>query len=175
LEDSEEQDTRRRKAKQAAAKTVSIRKPTAEDLFHQQSLDLVDDDNPAKNQKLQALTRDAEPTAQLVIAYKVGNRLSLDPAGLEPFDPREELHLWEARGRQLTRRILSNEVTVSHYGCVAHYLARPAPAGWTKNGMLRFHRIVFVRPDGVSLPEEYPLTVDDSLGLLFSRGEEDCS
>ena len=172
LDASREGQTRQLRAKQAAAKAVSIRRPTAEDLFAHQSLDLADDDNPAKNQKLQALTRDTEPTVQFIVAYGWGGGLFLDPKGVEPLDLDQEVHLWEERGRELTRRLLMNEVTVSHRGCVAHYLSRPAPAGWAENGMLRFHRVAFVDPGGGSLPGEYPFTVDRDLGLLFTRDEE---
>jgi CRISPR-associated endonuclease/helicase Cas3 len=155
-----------KKDRQAAA-TFLVKPPDGEDDvlldFNQQ----LEDDNPDVPRDRQAFTRLAEPSVALVVLYDHGGRLSLDPAGQRPIDLGREPKLKDARA------LLGNAVTVQHKGCVFHYVGKPPEKKWKDNGLLRFHRVVKVGPDGRSfLPEEYPLTVDRELGVLFTRAED---
>lgn len=139
---------------------VAISDPDASPL-ELQSQQLEDDDHDAAK-KIQALTRDAEPTIQVVVIYHIGGRDYLDPAGLEPFDERAVPDV------KRIRRLLDNEVTISHGGCFAFYAPRSAPKGWKEKGMVRYHRIVRVDSNGKSLPTDFCLAVDHELGVRFT-------
>jgi CRISPR-associated endonuclease/helicase Cas3 len=157
----DDQASQRRKAK-----GVMIYHPDDEDLLRQQNSQL-DDDNPEAAPKIRAATRDTEPTVQVILVYHAGGRDYLDQACREPFDEADEPDLASIR------RLLDNEVTVSHRGCVAFYTGRPVPRGWRDRGMLRNHRVARVDPAGNLLATEYPLRYDRDIGLMFTRDTEE--
>jgi CRISPR-associated endonuclease/helicase Cas3 len=143
------------------ATDVSIDGPD-EDPLGQQSAEL-DEEDPAVNVKIQAATRDADPSIQLVLVYQLHGRDFLDPDGQEPFE--------ETRAPDVAkmRRLLDNEVTISHAGCVRWYTQRPVPSGWKKCGLLRRHRIVRLDSDGCSLPaSDFNLLFSNDLGVQFT-------
>jgi len=144
-----------------AAKGVMIWRPDTEDLLEQQSQQLREDD-PEAHKKIQAATRDTEPTIQLVLVYHRHGRDFLDPTGAEPFN------LSQVPDVTRLRRILDNEVSISHRGCVTHYVREFVPPGWTKSGMLQHHRVVRLGEDGRSLTDEW-IRVDDDLGVVIQR------
>jgi CRISPR-associated endonuclease/helicase Cas3 len=146
---------------QLNATDVAINDPDQSPL-EQQSQQLEEDD-PEAAKKIQASTRDSDPTIQLVVIYHIGGLDYLDPGGLLPFDVADE----PATGR--VRRLLDNEVTIGHRGCFAFYVIRRAPKGWQERGMLRHHRIVRVAGDGRLFPDEFPLRVDLELGVRFKN------
>jgi hypothetical protein len=157
------------RAQRMAAKGVMIYTPGNESVLSQPNL-LLREDDPEAHRRIRAATRDTEPTVQLVVIYRRDGKDTLHPGGSEPID------VWDRPDIPRTRRILDNEVTISHLRCVAFYAKAEVPVGWRDCGMLRYHRVVRVDPNGKSLPGEYPLTVDPELGLLFSRDPEveDC-
>jgi CRISPR-associated endonuclease/helicase Cas3 len=159
LEGSKQSMQQKMDDQQLGALNVSIDGPN-DDPLHQQNAQLEEDD-PEAHQKIQAATRDTEPTIQLVLVYHHCGRDSLDPEGREPFDESETPSV--AR----LRRILDNEVTISHPGCVSHYAHRPVPIGWRKCGMLRHHRLVRVDAQGRSLAGEFPTVYDCHRGVYW--------
>jgi hypothetical protein len=144
------------------AKAVMVYRPDDEDLLWQQNAQL-DEDNPEAAEKIRAATRDTEPTLPVILVYHIEGRDSLDDSGREPFDEADEPDLVRIR------RLLDNEVTINHRGCVAFYAGRPVPAGWRERGMLRHHRVVRIDASGASLPTEYPLRFDRDIGVEFTR------
>jgi hypothetical protein len=68
-----------------------------------------------------------------------------------------------------SRRLLDNEVTINHRGCVGFYARRPVPMGWRKRGILQRHRIIRIDASGASLSTEYPLRFDQEAGVAFTR------
>ena len=87
----------------------------------------LEEDDPEAAKKIQAQTRDSDPTIQLIVIYHIEGRDFLDPAGRRPFNEMEPPSL------KRVRRLLWNEVTLGRYDCVKHYVARPVPtAGGSK-------------------------------------------
>jgi CRISPR-associated endonuclease/helicase Cas3 len=156
----DEQKGQRRKAK-----GVMICRPDDEDLLRQQNAQL-DEDNPEAAEKIRAATRDTEPTVQVVLVYQIGGRDYLDGAGREPFSEADEPDITRVR------RLLDNEITINHRGCVAFYTAQSVPRGWRDRGMLRHHRVVRIDASGISLPTEYRLRFDPDVGVRFIRDTE---
>jgi hypothetical protein len=156
----EEQRTQRKKAK-----CLMIHRPDDEDLLGQQNAQL-DEENPAAAEMIRAATRDTEPTIQVILVYHIGECDFLDEGGTEPFSETTEPNLKQVR------RLLDNEVTINHRGCVAYYAGRPVPTGWRKRGMLRHHRVVRIDAGGVSLSTEYPLRFGPAIGVVFTRDTE---
>jgi CRISPR-associated endonuclease/helicase Cas3 len=148
----EEQRTQRKKAK-----GVMIYSPDDEDLLRQQNAQL-DEDNPEAAEKIRAATRDTEPTIQLIVVYQLNGQDFLDDAGREPFDETDEPNI------ERVRRLLNNEVTISHGDA-----GGSVPKGWREKGMLRHHRVVRVDGDGKSLPGDFFLRVDHELGVMFTE------
>jgi CRISPR-associated endonuclease/helicase Cas3 len=168
LDEAERELDQTRRGQRTKAKGVMLYKPDDEELLRQQNAQL-DEDNPEAAEKIRAATRDTEPTAQLILVYHLDGGDFLDGEGRDPFREREEPDL----GR--VRRLLDNELTINHGGCVAFYAGRKAPSGWRDRGMLRHHRIVRVDGSGASLPTEYPLRYDAEIGVLFTRDLEETS
>ncbi len=148
-------------AKRQKAAGIAIFGPD-EGPLEQQMLSLEEDD-PEAAKRIQAQTRDADPDIRLIVIYQIDGRDFLDAAGQEPFSEKDRPNL------ERVRRLLRNEVSLSHGGCVAHYVARPVPKGWQKHGLLRHHRIVRVDSRGVSLTKkgEYKIFVDNDLGVVY--------
>jgi CRISPR-associated endonuclease/helicase Cas3 len=159
LEESRRKWIEKQENQQLNAMDVAVNDPD-ESPLEQQSQELEEDD-PEAAKKIQAQTRDSDATVQLVVLYHLGGRDYLDPAALEPFNEADEPNV------NRIRRLLDNEVTISHPGCVAFYAKRPTPSGWREKGMLRHHRVVRVAGDGKSLPGDFSLRVDHEVGVRF--------
>jgi len=159
LDEAEKKLREKQENQQLDALDVAINDPDQSPL-EQQSQQLEEDD-PEAAQKIQAQTRDSDPTVQLVVIYHLGGRDYLAPSGLEPFNEANEPDM------KRIRRLLDNEVTISHRGCVEFYAKRNGPKGWREKGMLRHHRIVRADSDGKSLPDHFLLRVDLELGVRF--------
>ncbi len=152
---SEEQREQRTKAK-----GVMVYRPDDEDLLRQLNAQL-DEDNPQAAEKIRAATRDTEPSIQLILVYHIAGRDWLDSAGRESFSEGDKPNI--AR----IRRLLDNELTISHRGFVAFYASQPVPRGWRDRGMLQHHRILRVDGSGQSLPGNLVLHTDSELGVRF--------
>lgn len=128
---------------------------------------LGEDEDPTTHPARRAATRDVEPTVHLVVAYVKDDREYLDSSCHERMAVDQVL---TAGNLEHARAILANAVSVSNPGCFRHYARQNPPKGWAKNGLLKHHRLVRVGPDGMSLtPDEYPLTVDEEIGVRFTR------
>jgi len=138
-----------------------IYRPTDEDLLDQQNAQLQEDD-PAAHRKIQAATRDTEPTIQLILAYDHDGRDFLDPELTDLFNPDETPDVMRLR------KLLNNEVSISHRGCVSHYVNQPVPTGWRKSGMLRQHRLFRVGPHGESLTDDR-MIFEHELGVIIRQ------
>jgi CRISPR-associated endonuclease/helicase Cas3 len=148
-----------RQALDAADVAIS---PPDESPLAQQSHQLEEDD-PEAARRIQAHTRDSEPTVQLIVVYRIGDGDYLDPLGREPFDETDK------PGLKRTRRLLDNELTISHRGCVHfHIKHRTTPAGWRECGLLRHHRLLRVDEHGYSLPGDFFLKIDPEVGIRFT-------
>jgi CRISPR-associated endonuclease/helicase Cas3 len=128
---------------------------------------LGEDEDPTTHQSRRAATRDVEPTVQLIVTYLKDGREFLEKTCHTPMVVEQVLL---SREIDHMKAILKNAVAVSHPGCFHHYAKLKPPNGWAKNGLLKFYRLVRVGLDGISLtPDEYPLSVDDEIGIRFTR------
>jgi CRISPR-associated endonuclease/helicase Cas3 len=166
LDEAERELREEQRAQRMKAKGLMIYRPNDEDLLQQQNAQL-DEDNPEAAEKIRAATRDTDPTVQVVLVYCIDGHDYLDRSGKEPFVEADKPDL----GR--VRRLLENEVTINHRGCVAFYADRPVPTGWRERGILRYHRVVRIDECGVSLSGEYPLRLDPDIGVMFTRDTEE--
>ncbi len=144
---------------------MTIYRPDDEDLLRQQNAQL-DEDNPEAAEKIRAATRDTEPSIQVVLVYHLDGRDYLDKSGRESFNEADEPDI------RRVRRLLDNEVTINHRGCVMFYVTRPVPTGWRERGMLCHHRVVRIDASGNSLATEYSLRFDREVGVRFTRDTE---
>ena len=153
----------KKKEAEMAAGTFLVTSPRAEDDILLDFSQQLDEDDPDLPKDRQAFTRLAEPSVTLVVLYNNGGRLSLDPEG--------QLRVNLARKPTLddARAFLRNSVTIQRKGCVRHYARQKPPTTWKENGLLRFHRVVFVASDGMAIREkdQYPLRVDSEFGVRF--------
>jgi CRISPR-associated endonuclease/helicase Cas3 len=160
LDESEPKWKEKKDKQQLDATDVAISYPD-ESPLEQQSQQLEDDD-PEAAKKIQAQTRDSDPSIQLVVIYHLNERDYLDPEGREPFDEADEPDV------KRTGRLLDNEVIISNRGCFESYRVRSVPKGWRKRGMLRHHRIIRVDGEGRTLPGDFLLRTDYELGVRFA-------
>ena len=157
----------RRQEKQALAKAVLAPAPAMKRNFWAcWNAALGEDDDPTTAESRRAATRDVEPTVQLIVAYVKNGREFLEISCHEPMTVDQEL---TSANLDHVKAILKNAVTASNRGCFYHYAFRDPPKAWAKNGLLKYHRLVRVNPDGTSLSDEHPMTVDDEIGVRFTR------
>lgn len=166
VDDAEREMQEEQKTKRKKAKGLMIYRPNDEDLLRQQNAQL-DEENPEAAETIRAATRDTEPTIRVVLVYNIDGRDYLDESG------RESLNEADGPDIKRIRRLLDNEVTINHRGCVAFYAGRTVPTSWRERGMLRHHRIVRIDAFGVSLSTEYPLRFDPHIGVIFTRDVEE--
>ncbi len=164
LAESEKAMREEQRMQNRAAKGVMIWTPEMDDLLEQPNQQLEEDD-PEAHKKVQAATRDTEPTVQLILVYQLDGNDFLDPYGKDPFDESKVPDV------KRLRQLLNNEVTISHKGCVFHYVKQPVPSGWKKCGMLKHHRIVRIDQDGSSLTDDR-IRLDTELGVIIYRNRE---
>lgn len=164
LANSKQEMLEEQRVQRVMAKSVTIYRPDDEDLLNQPSAQLQEDD-PEAHRKIQAATRDTEPTIQLIVVYRHNEHDFLDLACTDLFDSTQTPDV------QRLRRLLDNEVTISNRGCVFHYVTQAVPAGWRASGMLRHHRLLRVDLAGHSLTDEW-IRLDAELGVVIRRKRE---
>ena len=121
------------------------------------------EDDPAVHRSLQALTRLAEPSVQVVCLHRRGEQLSTEPEG-GPGLPLDALD------HELARTLARSSVAVTHRGVIGALLAQEPPAAWARHPFLRHCRLA-VFTDGVCrLPESrYALRLTRELGLQVTK------
>lgn len=121
------------------------------------------DDDPGVHRSLQALTRLAEPSVDVVCVERTGDGLQ-PVAGGAP---------WAESARlddRMARALAESCVTVTHRGALPALLAQAPPASWARHPFLRHCRLaVFV--DGLCpLPGgRYTLRLSRELGLQVTK------
>jgi CRISPR-associated endonuclease/helicase Cas3 len=162
LEEAREKLRQERKRQTANGRSVIIHEPTDDDVFSQQNAEL-EEDNPEAHPKIQAATRDADLSVQVIIAYGDEDNLYLDSTKLERFSKSAK-----PTGPQ-TARLIKNEISVTHKGIVFSLMYGSPPSGWQKNGLLRHHRLIILGEDGSTIVGNYRFQVDDELGLVVEK------
>jgi CRISPR-associated endonuclease/helicase Cas3 len=124
--------------------------------------DLFEDDSDA-GQKLQAATRLARPSVQVVCSHRLRDgRLSLDAGGEYVIDKSSCPSLEDAR------RLLARSVTLTRPSVVTALLREPVPSGWRRNALLRRHRLVGFE-EGKTEIGGWTVRLDEELGIVIER------
>ncbi|MDI7276193.1 MAG: hypothetical protein QME94_09445, partial [Anaerolineae bacterium] len=117
------------------------------------------EDDPSLHRSLQALTRLADPSVQVVCLHRRDDGLYTDPEGGAPVQ-------YDRLDDETARRLAQSSVSVTHRGVVFGLLAEPPPAAWARHPFLRHCRLaIFV--DGICpVPGgPYTLSLTRELGL----------
>jgi CRISPR-associated endonuclease/helicase Cas3 len=162
LEESHEELVAETKRQRVAGRSVLVAKPLAENLFTQQNAALEDDD-PGAHPRIQAATRDTEPSVQVIVVFGGPDGDFLDPERTVPFREPDELTVARAR------RLMLNEISATHKGVVFALIDSPVPGGWRKKGLLRHHRLLRLDGQRGAVIGKYRVVVDPDLGLLVAK------
>ena len=120
------------------------------------------DDNPELHQRLQALTRLAGPSVEIIALSASGEQLTCGPDG-PPVDTAQR------PDRHTTRALLGRSVSITQLGLVQALTASPVPTGWQESPWLRHHRPVVFDADASAIVGRWELRLDPDLGLVISR------
>lgn len=145
------------------AKQYLIRSPLESDDLLQDFCQELEEDNPEVHPKLQALTRLAAPTVNVVCAYQKNGMLMLQPDGAGKLDLDAEPTLEEVR------QLLRHSLAISHRAFVSYFLTQPVPPGWRRNPFLRHHRLAVLNEQGQLVIDGYVMRVDAELGAVIEK------
>lgn len=152
-------------AKRQNAQTRVLPSPTSEDdIFGDLRMPFSDDDDPVMHETLRAITRDAEPSVQVVCLVGRDGQLFVSEEATALLD------LTVAPNRSLTGQLLRRTITVSMKSLVYALLNGTGylPAGWTDRPLLR-HRRALVFTDGVAVVGGDRLLLHPELGLVIEK------
>ena len=152
---------------ESKAAAVRVPPPDADDLLERSTPEL-DEDDPDVHRDLQAVTREGDPSITLVLLYRNGEVVSLDPAGQHTI----KLDASSRPSAQQTRQFLERSVSVSNRVWFRHFVSQDVPPGWQKSGALCYARPVLLDASGIYAAGVQRLRFDDTLGLLFEREDE---
>jgi hypothetical protein len=126
-----------------------------DDLFEVFNREL-EEDNPSINLALQALTRLTELSVPVVI---------LDATVGAGLDQRATPRLSE------TLALLRQAVTLSDRSLVYDLVAQPAPPGWSKSALLRYHRLLILDEHGQAAvgPRGFVVRLDSKVGVEVEK------
>ena len=120
-----------------------------------------DEDAPEFHQAHQALTRLADPSVDVVCL--VGT------VDAPRFPGGDDVEIAHPPALAQARRLLRRSVPVSTRGLVQAILARPAPSGWRKSSLLRYHRLLVFDRSGECRIDRWTLRLDPETGLEIHR------
>src|SRR6185312_2333782 len=150
-----------------AALQFSIADPIDEDdILERFNRGLNDSDDPKIPKGRQAMTRLTEYSVQVIFLYEHPQGLTLDATGMHKVDLSTP-----PRFRELSD-FVRNSASISHKPFVKWYADREPPAAWRDVGLLRFFRVVRLKPDGSACETEFPLFNCPETGIRFLRKEE---
>lgn len=163
LATAEQKDEERRVRDTHLARAKLLQSPDPDLMFLDDGRhELFEDDSDA-GKKLQAATRLSQPSVQVVCSHKLRDgRLSLDAGGRYVIDENLCPSLEDAR------RLLARSVTLTHLGVVTALLSKPVPSGWTRNALLRRHRLVGFE-EGKTEIGGWTVRLDEELGIVIER------
>ena len=144
------------------ASSLLVKPPEAEAVMEEMALRLEEDD-PDGPTRLRAATRDTLPNVQIILIYSKDNKDYLD----SEFCYEVDLAAMPNRGD--LRRILANEVSLTHPRVVRHAIREGRPKCWKETGALCRHHLVRVGLDGKAVDPNYGLGFDRELGIVFEK------
>lgn len=144
-----------------AAHHCLIGDPHDEDDLLERFCQQLEEDDPEVHNSHQALTRLTEPSITLVLLYDREGQTFLNPDGTGPIDLKHRPTLAEAK------KLLRSAVTITHCGIVFHFAKQKPPPGWSKCGLLRFHRAVCLDTNGRAEVDSQTIRYDDNVGVTI--------
>jgi CRISPR-associated endonuclease/helicase Cas3 len=123
----------------------------------------LEEDAPDIHRSLQALTRLAEPSVQVVCLHNVRGSLCTDSEG------GRVTNLARKPGDGELRALLGQSLSVSHRGLYQALCDQKVPAGWRRVALLRRHRPLAFE-NGRTTVGKYGLLLDPQLGLVIEKG-----
>lgn len=152
-------------AKRQNAQTRVLPSPSSEDdIFGDLRMPFGDDDDPVMHETLRAITRDTEPSVQIVCLVGRDGRHFVSEDAADPLD------LTVAPSRPLIGRLVRRTVAVSRPSLVRALMenADYLPATWKDRPLLR-HRRALVFTDGVAMVGAERLLLHPELGLVIDK------
>lgn len=131
---------------------VEVAPPCGDDVLEKWNAQL-DEDDPDKNEILQARTR-LSPPSVTIVCLKHESEIELQKAGPE-------------RMRKV-KELVQASVSLSYRGCSQDFPRDMVPKGWREVGLLRHCRAV-VFQDGVFDGDIMRIRLDDELGIVLKR------
>jgi CRISPR-associated endonuclease/helicase Cas3 len=142
--------------------------PTMEDdIFGALTMPFDDDEDPTVHEELRAITRDAEPTAQMVCLVGRKDGIYISDTDAHPME------LDVVPTREDAARLARRKIGVSHRKLVGTLLGDPAfsPNAWQERALLRHCRAV-VFHDSVAAVGGTRLELHPDLGLLIGSAAD---
>jgi CRISPR-associated endonuclease/helicase Cas3 len=141
------------------AKNRFLPKPAAEEPLSKFTANALEEDNPELHQRLQAVTRLADPSVQVVCLFGDPARPSLDATGHHCTD------LGAKPAPTHAKDLMNRSLSVSDRRLVGSLAELETPEGWAKHAMLRFHKPVVFDASGRADLKGWLLELDPALGF----------
>jgi CRISPR-associated endonuclease/helicase Cas3 len=162
-EETQQEQARALKAEEQEAMNRWIPHPQYTGALWRMTADPREEDAPDFHRAHQALTRLAPPSVRLVCLWERDGRLYAEPDGTAPVTIRTE------RGHDTAKALLVNSVSISDPRVVAAAADLEAPCAWTRNSLLRHHRLVRIGEDGMARVGPVLLRLDPEKGVFIER------
>ncbi len=157
---------RKMKREESKARSNIIQKRDAGDpleFFYKFNKGL-EEDNPDIHHSLQALTRLAEPSVQVVCVHKSPDGVFLHESDDNPLDMNQP-----PQGKMVSD-MLRRSLTITDKRVVFKLINEQSPAAWKKCAALRHHRCLEFE-SGIAKVDKYLLRLDQELGLSIEDPE----
>ena len=141
------------------ARNRFLPKPAAQEPLSTFTANPLDEDNPEVHQRLQAVTRLADASVQVVCLFGDSARPSLDALGHH----RTDLRAAPSPGH--VRELLHRSLSVADKRLVRPLAATATPVGWANNAMLRFHKPIIFDSSGRAEVNGWILELNPLLGF----------
>jgi CRISPR-associated endonuclease/helicase Cas3 len=141
------------------ARNRFLPKPGAQEPLRKFTANPLEEDNPEVHRRLQAVTRLAEPSVQVVCLFGDAARPSLDAAGRHQVDLEAAPSPWQ------TKQLLYRSLSVADRRLVEPLAETEIPAGWAKSAALRFHKPVIFDSSGRAEVNGWTVELNPLLGF----------
>ncbi len=150
--------------RQDAERRLLPRPNLPDDIFGAFRATLDDDEDPGVHEQLRAMTRDGDPSVDVVCLVRRGGAVYANDRDGSAID------LEVAPGFDLAKRLVRRSIAVSKPSLVRSLLdgASYHPAAWRESALLRYRRCV-VFEGGEARVGDHRLRLDPELGLVIER------
>jgi CRISPR-associated endonuclease/helicase Cas3 len=141
------------------ARNRFLPKPAAQEPLSTFTANPLDEDNPEVHQRLQAVTRLADASVQVVCLFGDSVRPSMDLSGNKCTDLRA------APSPGQVKELLYRSLSVADRRLVGALAKMETPEGWAKSAMLRFHKPLIFDSSGRAEVNGHIVELDPLLGF----------